>query len=146
MSQSLTEAAWRHCPWGMAAIGNDGNVLKVNPAFERCTGTAGATLPGMSEAAFAALLGSPLFGFVRVETQDGGLRALYYLRLVTANTGHKLELSRFTEALREPLASIYGFAELLLTQDYDEETRRDLTGTLLEQVEALTNIINEQHD
>jgi hypothetical protein len=40
-------------------------------------------------------------------------------------------------------ASIYGFVELLLTQNYDEETRRGLTSTLMGQVEAMGNIVNE---
>jgi signal transduction histidine kinase len=48
--------------------------------------------------------------------------------------------------LREPMASIYGFAELLLTQNYDEETRRDLTSTLMEQVDVMSNIINNGLD
>lgn len=57
-----------------------------------------------------------------------------------------VRLSHVAELLREPLASIYGFAELLLTQDYDEATRRDLTATLLEQVEVMSNIINSELD
>jgi signal transduction histidine kinase len=57
-----------------------------------------------------------------------------------------IKLAHIAEALREPLASIYGFSELLLTQDYDEETRIDLTSTLLDQVEVMSNLINEQLD
>ncbi len=63
-----------------------------------------------------------------------------------ANNDHSMKLSRIAELLREPLASIYGFAELLLTQNYDEETRLDLTATLLEQVEVMSNIINSELD
>ena len=63
-----------------------------------------------------------------------------------ANSDYNVKLSRIAELLREPLASIYGFAELLLTQNYDEETRRDLTATLLEQVEVMSNIINTELD
>jgi signal transduction histidine kinase len=62
------------------------------------------------------------------------------------NREYDLRLSRIAELLREPLASIYGFAELLLTQDYDEELRHELTATLLDQVEAMSNIINAQLD
>jgi signal transduction histidine kinase len=57
-----------------------------------------------------------------------------------------VKLAHIAEALREPLASIYGFTELLLTQDYDEETRIDLTSTLLDQIEIMSNLINEQLD
>ena len=46
--------------------------------------------------------------------------------------------------LREPLASIFGFAELLLTQNYPDDVRLDLTETLLNQVEAMANILNER--
>lgn len=55
-------------------------------------------------------------------------------------------IERVAEQLREPLASVIGFAELLLTQDYDEETRRELTATLLAEAEALADIINRQMD
>ena len=64
----------------------------------------------------------------------------------TADSDCDVRLSHIAELLREPLASIYGFAELLLTQNYDEETRRDLTATLLEQVEVMSNIINSELD
>ena len=63
-----------------------------------------------------------------------------------ADNDCNVKLSHIAELLREPLASIYGFAELLLTQNYDEETRRDLTATLLEQVEVMSNIINSELD
>jgi K+-sensing histidine kinase KdpD len=63
-----------------------------------------------------------------------------------ADSDCSVKLSHIAELLREPLASIYGFAELLLTQNYDEETRRDLTATLLEQVEVMSNIINNELD
>lgn len=66
--------------------------------------------------------------------------------LGVADCGCSEKLSRIAELLREPLASIYGFAELLLTQDYDEDLRRDLTATLLEQVEVMANIINSELD
>ncbi len=63
-----------------------------------------------------------------------------------ADIDYGVKLSHIAELLREPLASIYGFAELLLTQNYDEETRLDLTATLLEQVEVMSNIINSELD
>jgi len=63
-----------------------------------------------------------------------------------ANCDRCAKMSHVAELLREPLASIYGFAELLLTQNYDEETRRDLTATLLEQIEVMSNIINSELD
>jgi signal transduction histidine kinase len=55
-------------------------------------------------------------------------------------------IERAAEQMREPLASVIGFAELLLTQDYDDTTRRELTATLLAEAEALADIINRQFD
>ena len=144
MTHSQFEAAWRHCPWAMVAVSDDGKLREVNPAFERCTGIAAEDALGMSAANFAARLGSLPLEVCRVEMVDDGLSAIYYLHLASSSRKNGLQLARLTEALREPLASVYGFAELLLTQNYDEETRRNLTATLLEQVEAMTNIINDQ--
>lgn len=59
------------------------------------------------------------------------------------NSSH---LKHVAEMMREHLASIQGFAELLLTEQYDETTRRDLTATLLAEAEALSNIINQHLD
>ena len=128
------ETAWERSPWGLAAIGGDGNVRAVNPAFMRRTGLAAAALLGIGEADFVARLDPARIDCLRVETADGKLRAIHYCRDLTAHSESDQRLSRVAEALREPLASIYGFAELLLTQNYDEQTRRDLTGTLLDQV------------
>jgi len=54
--------------------------------------------------------------------------------------------ARVAELLREPLSIIQGFAELLLTQQYDESTRLELTRTLLAETEELSNIINRLLD
>ncbi|MCX7161604.1 MAG: hypothetical protein NT083_00945 [Rhodocyclales bacterium] len=150
-AQTEAEAAWQHCPWGLVAIGRDGRVCRVNPAFEYRTGTAAATVLGMSESDFDALFNSPLpdrrrFGQRRVETGDEALRAIYYFFHAPTDSDHDSQLVHIAERMREPLASIYGFAELLLTQNYDEDTRRDLTGTLMEQVEVISNVINEELD
>ena len=139
-------AAWENCPWGMVAIDDDGHVRQVNPVFERCSGISAQAVLGIHEADFDALLASPLIEHRRVATAEGGLRAIHYILRVTTSAGHDQRLSRVAEILREPLASIYGFTELLLMQDYDEETRRGLTSTLLEQVELIANLINEKLD
>jgi PAS domain S-box-containing protein len=138
-----TELAY--CPWGIAAVGGDGNVCAINPAFTRFTGLATADVLGMGEADFVARLDSSGIERQRVETA-GDLRAIHYFRESSVHTEHDQRMSGLAEALREPLASIYGFTELLLTQDYDDETRRDLTATLLDQTEVMSNIINEKLD
>jgi len=141
------QAAWQSCPWGIAAINRKGEVIAVNLAFEQCTNIPNESVIGMMESTFdALLLNNPLLVRNRIETQDNNLRALHYVQHAATCSGNDLRLSRAAELLREPLASIYGFTELLLTQNYDEDTRRDLTATLLEQVEFMSNLINEHLD
>ncbi|MDP2258369.1 MAG: HAMP domain-containing sensor histidine kinase, partial [Caulobacter sp.] len=48
--------------------------------------------------------------------------------------------------LRTPLASILGFTELLMSQDYDAEIRRDLVETLHRQSSSLVGLVNELLD
>lgn len=66
----------------------------------------------------------------------------------TSSSPHspRQDLARVAELLRQPLTSIQGFAELLLTQQYDESTRLELTYTLLAEAEHLSNIISEMLD
>ena len=142
MSQSPIEAAWRHCPWGMAVIAADGTVSAFNAAYGERLGLAPADLLGKSEADLDALTAPLAQDYRRVEVLRDDMRAVHFLGDASGTEGSVGHLASIAENLREPMASIYGFAELLLTQNYDEETRRDLTSTLMEQVEAMSNIIN----
>ena len=45
--------------------------------------------------------------------------------------------------LRTPLASIHGFAELLLQQELDENTRKEFLGIIFEQSRQMSIILNE---
>ena len=136
-------AAWGRSPWGMAVVGADGRVAAANAAFREVTGKAEGQLLGMAEADLDALLGSLMLERRRMDIGGTDLRAVHYVLPASSGVAAVQRAERVAEALREPLASIYGFVELLLTQNYDEETRRGLTSTLLEQVEAMGNIINE---
>ncbi len=77
-------------------------------------------------------------------------RKLFYFRDVT----HEMEIDRMksdflataAHELRTPMASIYGFTELLLADEFEAEVRRDLLGTIHEQTERLVKIINELLD
>jgi hypothetical protein len=146
----VLQASWMHCLWGIAAIGDDGNVLAVNPAFEHCIDIEISAALGMSEADLShAIQNSQVHECHRVKVIVDGLRAIYYMRCECCSTKHSgpdPKISQVAEMLREPLASIYGFTELLLTQSYDEDTRTSLTAALLEQVEVMSNLINEQLD
>jgi signal transduction histidine kinase len=55
-------------------------------------------------------------------------------------------LSTAAHELRTPMASIYGFAELLLTQNFNEESRREFLSIILNQSELMTAILNELLD
>ena len=59
---------------------------------------------------------------------------VYYFRDVTHETEVDRMKSEFLSTaaheLRTPMASIYGFSELLLTRDFDEATRRDMANTI----------------
>lgn len=55
-------------------------------------------------------------------------------------------LSTAAHELRTPLSSVYGFSELLLSVDYDSDTRRELTQTIHQQSARLTQLIDELLD
>ncbi|WP_420550592.1 ATP-binding protein [Litorivicinus lipolyticus] len=83
--------------------------------------------------------------------EDGrSLGRVMYFRDVT----HQAEVDRMkseflstaAHELRTPLASVYGFSELLMSVDYDKETRDDLLGTIHKQASRLTKLIDELLD
>lgn len=55
-------------------------------------------------------------------------------------------LSTAAHELRTPLASVYGFSELLMSVDYDADTRQDLLSTIHKQASRLTKLIDELLD
>jgi signal transduction histidine kinase len=94
----------------------------------------------------------------KIVLQIGGVRGLAatsidrfaYFRDVT----HEAEVDRMkseflshaAHELRTPMASIFGFTELLMTQEFDEATRKDLLATIYKQTAWLVDIINELLD
>lgn len=140
------ECAWNNCPWAAVAVNDAGVISAITPGFLNYCAMSEAALIGMSEGALNGLLLSIGVERHRVSIDSNGLRAIYYIRHFTPASASDLHLRAVAEKLREPLASIQGFAELLLTQQYDEATRRELTATLLAETEALSNIINRELD
>jgi len=55
-------------------------------------------------------------------------------------------LSHAAHELRTPMANIYGFTELLMSQEFDAPTRQDLLATIHKQTQWLVDIINELLD
>ncbi len=136
--------AWEYNPLGMVAIDTAGKVCAVNPGFVRCTAISAAQVIGIDEADFnRALTGMVGLQLKRIEPTEESLRAIYFVNSCDAYDTGSLPIA---ETLREPLTSIYGFIELLYTQNYDEQTRQNLILILLEQVEVMSNLLNEQLD
>lgn len=85
-----------------------------------------------------------------VSSRAHSARKVFYFRDVT----HEVEVDRMksdflataAHELRTPMASVYGYTELLLTDDFDRATRHELLQTIYQQTDKLVNIINELLD
>ncbi len=55
-------------------------------------------------------------------------------------------LSTAAHELRTPMASVFGFSEVLLSQDFDAATQREFLTIIYEQSERMSNILNELLD
>ena len=75
---------------------------------------------------------------------------ILYLRDVTHETEvDRLKSEFFSTAaheLRTPMTSIYGFTELLMSQQFDEAQWRDFLRVIFKQIELMISIINELLD
>ncbi|MFZ6847006.1 CHASE domain-containing protein [Undibacterium sp. RuRC25W] len=80
----------------------------------------------------------------------GSLEQVIYFRDVTRETEIDRIKSEFLSTaaheLRTPMASIFGFSELLLRRKYDEVTQKDLLSTINRQAGIMINLINELLD
>jgi PAS domain S-box-containing protein len=86
-----------------------------------------------------------------IRDKQGELQAgVIYFRNVTSqveiDTMKSEFLSTAAHELRTPMASIYGFAELLLAREFDAATQRDLLQRIHRQTKNLTNLVNELLD
>jgi signal transduction histidine kinase len=83
-------------------------------------------------------------------SQAPGVSQILYLRDIT----HESEVDRLkseflstaAHELRTPMASIYGFAEVLLHQSLDEASRQEFLGIIFRQSEVMASILNELLD
>jgi len=84
------------------------------------------------------------------ESLADGVSQILYLRDIT----HESEvdqlksefLSTAAHELRTPMASIYGFAELMLAQEFSADEQREFLDTIFRQSELMISIINELLD
>lgn len=121
--------------------------------------------PGLSALCFAAPVGGDVpprhlvalsdprhtvFAITGVASRAHSARKVFYFRDVT----HEVEVDRMksdflataAHELRTPMASVYGYTELLLSDEFDSATRRELLQTIYQQTDKLINIINELLD
>lgn len=84
------------------------------------------------------------------KSQSSSVLQILYFRDITHETEVDRMKSEFLSTaaheLRTPMASIYGYSELLLHESFDEATRKDLLGTVHRQSELMASIINELLD
>lgn len=83
-------------------------------------------------------------------SQAENVSQILYLRDVTHETEVDRMKSEFLSTaaheLRTPMASIYGYSELLLMSDFDEHERKEMLSTIFRQSELMASIINELLD
>ena len=87
---------------------------------------------------------------VGIHSKAASIARILYLRDVTHETeveNLKSEfLSTAAHELRTPMASIYGFAEVLLNQDLDESSRKEMLDIIYRQSALMASILNELLD
>ncbi|MEO5342240.1 MAG: PAS domain S-box protein [Gammaproteobacteria bacterium SHHR-1] len=84
------------------------------------------------------------------ESRGGSVSQILYFRDVT----HEVEVERIkseflstaAHELRTPMASIYGFTELLMAREFDTPTQHEFLSTIFRQSELMITIINELLD
>ena len=136
--------AWERSSLGIVVIGSDGAVHAANPAAAEILGMPAEALAVLGEADF--VVSTRDLDHRRMELAQSGLRSIHFIRRPSAASAAIPRLAKIAEDLREPLASIYGFAELLIHQNYDPETRHELTTTMLSEIEVMIDLINRQLD
>ena len=117
------------------------DVLRKNVANERSGGRDFIDLAGARKRTLE----------VGLRTSDtSSVSQILYFRDVTheSEVDHmKSEfLSTAAHELRTPMASIYGFAEVLLTQELDEASRKEFLNIIFKQSELMASILNELLD
>lgn len=87
---------------------------------------------------------------IGIASDSVGISQILYFRDVTQESTIDQMKSEFLSTaaheLRNPMASIYGFSEVLMTQDLDSATRNEITGIILSQSEMMVSILNELLD
>jgi signal transduction histidine kinase len=98
-------------------------------------------------------LGKPLERVLEVGLRKSDAQSvsrILYFRDITYETEVDRMKSEFLSTaaheLRTPMASIFGFSELLIHEEFDADSRREFLGTIYRQSELMVSIINELLD
>jgi signal transduction histidine kinase/CHASE1-domain containing sensor protein len=87
---------------------------------------------------------------VGIHSQSSSVSRILYLRDVSHETEVERMKSEFLSTaaheLRTPMASIYGFAEVLMTQDVDNLSKKEMLGIIYRQSGLMSSILNELLD
>lgn len=86
---------------------------------------------------------------LRVSEASNVSQVLYFRDITRESEVEQMKsefLSTAAHELRTPMASIYGYAELLLSPDFDADTQREMVSTIYRQAELMSSIINELLD
>lgn len=154
---------------------HDDNTFRLvftNPAFSELFGLRPGDLTGLSEQAVdewldglrgdlepnppltpgdaVVQLAGPPLSILHRSSREGELHRVYYFRDVTSETEvERLKDEFLTTAaheLRTPLASVYGFSELLLRPDVPETKREKLNQIVYRQAGVLKHLVDELLD
>ena len=87
---------------------------------------------------------------VGIHSRSSSVSRFLYLRDVSYETEVERMKSEFLSTaaheLRTPMASIYGFAEVLITQEVDDSSRKDMLDIIYRQSGLMASILNELLD
>jgi signal transduction histidine kinase len=86
---------------------------------------------------------------LRVADIGSGEKVVYFRDITRETEVDRMKsefLSTAAHELRTPLASIFGFSELMLTRNYDEGRVKQMVGTIHRQAGLLVKLINELLD
>lgn len=116
----------------------------IAACFRRADEGLGAMVLSLKTPAYATLQ------MVGIRSESSSVARILYFRDVTAETEVDQMKSEFLSTaaheLRTPMASIYGFAEVLQTQELDETSRQEFLGIIFKQSEWMVSILNELLD
>lgn len=86
---------------------------------------------------------------IRLSQAESVSQILYFRDVTHESEVDRLKsefLSTAAHELRTPMASIFGFSELMLAQEFDRESQREYLGAIYRQAALMVSIINELLD